>query len=273
MRKIIGLFLIFLPIVISAQSTGWSKEFDTQKSFIENKGQFKSITFDSKTSEIVYAFDSQNEEYFFTKSGVIIELSEKKKRVKSEGEKNARQERKAKGFTEQEWIEFEREGQRLDVKIDGVNCEWLGSNPNVQIISEGKNSFSHSYSYYDKNGELKHVNNASSFNKLIYKNLYPNIDVVYELHKDGGLKYSVVVYPGGNISDIKLQYSKDANLNSDGTIKTPTLFGDIIDHKPFTFYEDNQVETINSSYTLLNNMLLTLGLKLLQLVFQVGCGK
>lgn len=255
MRKIIGLFLIFLPIVISAQSTGWSKEFDTQKSFIENKGQFKSITFDSKTSEIVFAFDAQNEEYFFTKSGVIIELSEKKKRVKSEEEKNARQERKAKGFTEQEWIEFEREGQRLDVKIDGLNCEWLGANPNVQVVSEGKNSFSHSYSYYDKNGELKHVNNAPSFNKLIYKNLYPNIDVIYELHPDGGLKYSVVVYPGGNISDIKLQYSKEANINSDGTIKTTTLFGDIIDHKPLTFYEDNQVQTINSSYTLLNNII------------------
>jgi gliding motility-associated-like protein len=254
MRKLIFIFIALIPIVALSQQNNWTKELKTQKAFIENKGQFNVRPIDGFNSQVEFAFDGYNEEYFFTKTGVVIELSQKTKRLKTEEEKKWRNERKKQGFTtDEEWLEFEAMGHKLDIKKDELIGQWIGSNPNVQIISEDKNQFTHSYSYYAANGELKHVNNAPSFNKLTYKNIYPNIDVIYELHPNGGLKYSVIVRPGGDISTIKLNYSKNAILNSDGTINTSTIFGNITDHKPVTFYEDNQVEVIASSYRLTNN--------------------
>lgn len=254
MRKIV-IFLLALPSIFLGQTTNWTKELKIQKAFIENKGQFTTRTTAGFNSQVEFAFDGYNEEYYFTKSGVVIELSKKTKHLKSDEEKKWRNERKRQGFTTEEWLEFEAVGHKLDIKKDELIGQWVGANPNVQIISENKNLFTHSYSYYDKDGELKHVSNASSFTKLTYKNIYPNIDVVYELNPDGGLKYSITVRPGGNISAIRLKYSKDAVLNNDGTIKTNTIFGNITDHKPVTFYEDNQVEVIHSSYNLSNNII------------------
>ena len=256
-KKLLPLFLL-LPLFSIAQTKEWKQEFKAKKAFIENKGQFKPITDAGLSSEITYAYDGQGEDFYFTKSGVVFEFVEKEKKSEKEKEQEEEREkeiRRGKSMTHEEWEEYEKEEHHLHLKIDKLTCQWIGANPNVKIISEGKNDFTHSYSYYDENGDVKHVNNAPSFKKLIYKDLYPNIDVVYELHPDGGIKYSVVVHPGGDISKVKLQYSKASSLKGNGTIRTKTDFGNVIDHAPATFYEGHKSEVIQSSYKLSNNII------------------
>ena len=244
-------------ISLFSQSTGgWTANSSDSKAFIENKGQFSIKTTEDFNSDVKYSFDGNNENFFFTSSGVVLEYTNADKREKTDEEKAARKQRKAKGFaTQAEFEAFEKEGQRRIITHDILQMKWIGANENVQIIAEEKNSFYHNYQYYSENKEIKYLYNLPSYNKVTYKNIYSNIDVVYELHALGGLKYSLVLHPGANIADVKLQYSKNSTLNADGTIHTNSKLGDIIDHAPLTFYKNNTKSVIESKYELKDNII------------------
>lgn len=247
---------IFLFNSAFAQMQNWVQTPSETKVFIENKGQFKIATSDNFKSDVKYALDSENEDFYFTPSGVVLEYWTKEKRVKSEEEKLARKKKKAAGFASREEFQaFEREGQKPLIKRDVIECKWIGANTDVEIVAENKNEFYHNYSYVGENGENKFAGNLSSYKKIIYKNLYPFIDVVYEIHPESGLKYSIIVHPGGDVSKVKLQYSKNIVLQADGSIHTATKFGDVIDHAPVTFYENDKNSIITSSYLVENNVI------------------
>jgi gliding motility-associated-like protein len=256
--KLIVFFLLFYS-GLQAQSIkdeSWIVERKPVQSFIENKGQFSLRDKTLKLSKVEYAYDGSNQDYFFTKEGVVIELTDQQKRIKSEEERKARAEKKKLGFKDAaEIYAFEKEGHRLEIENDFVLAKWIGANENVQIIVENKDDFYHSYSFYDLAGNLSNSNYVSSYKKLTYKNLYDNIDAVYEIHPQGGYKYSLVLHPGADISKIKLEYNKNIQQNSDGTISIKTKFGDIIDHAPVTFFASNNSKVIKSLYLVNNNQI------------------
>jgi gliding motility-associated-like protein len=239
-----------------APAGGWEKQYKRTSAFIPNKGQFDTPANQININDVEFACDLTNQFYFFTKEGMTIELSNKHNVVKSDEEKAARAERKTQPFlTTKEWQDFERAGTRLTFNRDVLSTKWLGSNSDVELVAENPNSDYHNYSYSDANGNIIGVDNVKAYNKLTYKNLYENIDVVYEFHPQGGVKYSVIVNPGGDISQVKLQYSKNIILHADGTIHTPTQYGDIIDHAPVTFYDGQSGNVIQSSYKVEGNII------------------
>ncbi len=250
----------FLLNVNGSNANNWDNTLGTSKGFIENKGQFNIQTISGKKLEVLYAYDGGSEDYYFTNNGVVLTFTQKEKYQKSDQEKLQRIERKKQGFkTQKEWQAFEREGNKVVLTQDELECVWIGASTNVQIISEVKNTFYHSYQIKKAGSKTENINNIPSYQKLTYKNIYPFIDLIYEFHEKGGLKYSLVLYPGANLSDVQLKYSKDISLQGNGSIYTPTVFGNIIDHKPVTFYAAHQNNTIESSYQVNNN---TIGFKL-----------
>src|SRR5204863_2473826 len=79
--------------------------------------------------------------------------------------------------------------------------------------------------------------------KIIYKNLYPKIDVEYTFPDDKpGIKYTLILYPGADVSSVKMNYSGTDGLYSDeeGNIKIRTPFGDVTDHAPISIYEGGE---------------------------------
>jgi hypothetical protein len=256
MKHKILLFYFLLSGFQSLMAQNWKADLQQQKGFIENKGQFVRLVKDPQQQDILFSFDGGNEDYFFTRKGHVLVYSLKEKRQKSQEEKAQRQERKKEGFKSlKEWQEFEKQGERIALTQDELSCIWLNANPNVELIPSEKNSFTHSYLINSGNKQQKSIHNIPSYRKLTYKNLYPNIDLVYEFHPQGGLKYSLVLHPGANPQNIQLQYSKDARLQGDGSILTATLFGDIKDHKPVTFYANNHQQGISSSYWVQQNII------------------
>jgi hypothetical protein len=250
----------FLLGINVSNANNWNNALGTSKGFIENKGQFNIQTISGKKLEVLYAYDGGSEDYYFTNKGVVLTYTQKEKRKKSDQEKLQRIERKKQGFKSQkDWQDFEREGNKIILTQDELECVWIGANTNVQIIPEVKNTFYHSYQIKKAGSKTENINHIPSYQKLTYKNIYPFIDLVYEFHEKGGLKYSLVLYPGANLSDVQLNYSKDISLQSNGSIYTPTVFGNIIDHQPVTFYATHQNNTIESSYQVNNN---TIGFKL-----------
>lgn len=121
----------------------------------------------------------------------------------------------AKGYT----------GYRLDVSL-------AGANKNAKTVVADRVDFEEHYYKPDLglDGAI-----AYSYKKITYTNIYPNIDWV--LYVNGSsLKYDFVVRPGGNVKDIKLQYSGATafSMTEEGLqVKTP--LGNIMEHAPYSY--------------------------------------
>ncbi|HPQ07765.1 MAG TPA: PKD domain-containing protein [Bacteroidia bacterium] len=247
MKKLVIVFFSLFynlnaQILPLSSSTNTQKEWKVQpfeeRYFVQNKGQWENKKVNNQ--EILFAFDGQNEDYFFTKSGVQIELI-KKKWIKKEEEKEYEKNHK---WEEEEYI--------LSEKRESVYGEWIGINNNVEIIPLDKNSYYSSYTF-KKNNKYININFIPTFKKLLYKNIYPNIDIEYTLHPEGGFKYNIIIHPGGDITKVKFRYFKKSKL-SNNKIITSTRFGNIIDHTPYAYYENSQ-KNISCEYVLQDNII------------------
>src|SRR5687768_7415984 len=69
------------------QKTNWTTQWNSNESFIENKGQFSIPGQSVASTDILYAIDDGNTCVFFTKTGVTFSLVDMNKRKKTEEEK------------------------------------------------------------------------------------------------------------------------------------------------------------------------------------------
>jgi gliding motility-associated-like protein len=243
MKRFLPLLLI-LPLFINGQNTNWTHKTETEKAFIKNIGQFKGRSW-QQTQKIEYAV-TQNPYYiFFTKQGLTYRL-----------DRIIRNPKRIKGDP--------KSPKRTNLS-ELVHVTFLGSNPNVEITSEGKTDNYYSYAMKDRETkETTNLNHINGYEKITYKNLYNNIDIEYFFHPDGGVKYNVILHPGADPSQIKMYYKTDhtnvknenvhVELNQQGQIEINSTLGKIIEHKPFTYYNSSNIE-INSKYVFENNIL------------------
>lgn len=132
---------------------------------------------------------------------------------------------------------------RLDVSL-------VGANDNAEL-EKGK-ELDYFEKYYLPESEDEVI--AHTYDKITYKNVYPNIDwVVYA--KNNQLKYDFVVHPGGNPSDIKLKYDGADDLQlTEGMLKVTTAYGEITEQAPYSYIKETN-EKVSSSFNLDNNVL------------------
>ncbi|MCB0479430.1 MAG: gliding motility-associated C-terminal domain-containing protein [Crocinitomicaceae bacterium] len=140
-----------------------------------------------------------------------------------------------------------------------IHAEWVNANPNVQIIAEDKTPYYFSYGIREGKWDARNISNVPGYKKIIYKNLYDHVDLVYEFHPEGGLKYSFILYPGANPAQIKLKYDFDhtqnaeekveMKLNALKQIEFTTSLAKLIEHAPYTFDKETRA-TIPSAYKL-----------------------
>ncbi|MGB3947893.1 MAG: T9SS type B sorting domain-containing protein [Bacteroidia bacterium] len=235
-------FFLIHTFTVSADNN-WASRAENPKAFIENKGQFHT---NSSNDNVLYAYDNSGTMIYFTSKGLVYRFIEEVLKNKDEKEKEREREREKSFKTVEEWKEHEAEEHKRNYKIDYVNFYWENSNPNVQIIAEEPTADYHSYTFEEK-GEFKNINYIKGFKKLIYKNLYENIDVEYVFHPLNGIKYTLVLHPGADVSKVKMLYD-DVKLKNNGDLNVTTLFGDIVEHAPLTFYADNKDAVISSRF-------------------------
>ncbi len=75
-----------------------------------------------------------------------------------------------------------------------------------------------------------------TYEEVIYRNLWPEIDLVFR-EQGGELKYEFTVHPGGDIQSISLGFSgvDELVLDKDGNILIPTPFGVMTDKRPVSY--------------------------------------
>jgi hypothetical protein len=196
--------------------------------FIENLGQFDKWA--DTPSPIIYAVNS-SDKIFFTRQGLTFMLI---KHDAGRGE-------------DKEMNLQEKEGSRSKAEIYYVHLNWAGSNANPDIeVSEASEGY---YTFGEKGFEkIK----AKGFRKLVYKNLYPGIDVEYSIPEKGGIKYSLILHPGADIDAVKMIYSGDVNeimKDAAGNILIETPAGTITDHAPVSSLDHTGV-VLPSSFIL-----------------------
>jgi hypothetical protein len=227
--------LVFASFQTQAQNAkaSWLEKWTNPKAFIESRGQFNNANNSGDPVAMTrFAVDDGPTMYYFSKKGIdykfvkrTIPNKDEMMRDRSENEEN----------------------EKIDYKTDAVSLTWEGANQNVEIIAEELRSDYFNYTVKGAAGE-RNINNVRGYKKLIYKNLYPFIDVEYTFHSSGeGIKYAIILHPGADVSQVKMRYSNPVSISFDGSVHIPILFGNIIDHSPLTYYNSDQ-STISSNF-------------------------
>jgi gliding motility-associated-like protein len=231
-RKICILLLLLLVTAAKAQvkapsknlpGTGWISGAEYQpghiKAFEENKGQYLNKV---NNWNLLYACRDQSTYIYFTDQGIIYSVPEFKKEASLKS-------RKEKSEEEEEAAEA---ANGSNIKYHPLTISWPGANPHPQIIAQSETPF-----YFgaadasNPNIPLKHIR---GYSKLLYKEVYPGIDIEFSFHPEQGIKYTVIAKAGTDVRQFSMLYSGQENLRIDrfGNIHLETEGGDIIDHAP-----------------------------------------
>lgn len=262
--KIVGGETIFLKFILLCILLGYSKiqaqqniskDISKQKGtpiqakscflqnvFIKNIGQYGSFFHKhADLGEIKYGYEGFIMPVLFTPKGIIYLHREVKKYSKKQ-----ERELEAKGESE----EIIERGFAVD---KAIAVEWINANSKVEIIADS------SIDAYFTYGLLKEK--TYGFRRVIYKDLYPNIDLIFNFNTPSktGFEYTFVVRPNGNINDIKIKYSGDINkitTLSNGNLFISSGVNSITESNPLCFTTKDSSkqnkDTIQSAFTLYN---------------------
>lgn len=241
------IFTFLLLSVLSVAAYGFNGNFpetnwEGTKSFVENKGQFYVRHPFGNGNRVLYGYDGSFTRIFFKKDGVTFNFTRKTHSAEKEAERHGEHFKDADEFAREE-----KKEHAAILELDEVSYYWEGANPNAEVVVDGKVSSYYSYSFFAA-GMEKNENYISGYSKITYKNLYPGIDVEYTFHPVDGIKYAIIVHPGGDLSQVKMTYSDRVTIDDNGNVCVKTKFGNITDHAPVTFYQDNQQEIVPSHF-------------------------
>jgi hypothetical protein len=131
-----------------------------------------------------------------------------------------------------------------------IDVELVGANTAARVTKEGKANYYERYFVPGcEGGEV-----ANAYQKLVYTDIYPNIDwVIYT--KGEVVEYEFVVRPGGKPSDIKLKYAGAGSMaiQADGSLKVTSPMGDIKENAPYSYQQDGKL--VASSFNLTGDVL------------------
>ncbi|MFN8394001.1 MAG: hypothetical protein U0176_04935 [Bacteroidia bacterium] len=247
-----GTTCLLLLSMAHAQNSGKFLDRFDARSFIENQGQFDQRI---QKDPILYGFEKGGQHIYLSRNKAYFHLFEVQIHPESEEEEREEPDRERRhrdpdGPEAYSAID-EPDHKRVNFKDDLLEAEWIGANPSAEILPSEMDSYTHTFEL-GRYHNTKTKEGLHSYKKVTYQNLYPHIDVEYTLHPESGVKYSLIVHPGADLRQVKLRYSKRPVLQKDGTIKTATRFGDVVDHTPVSFLQGSG-KSVDSRYVVSGN--------------------
>lgn len=224
MRYILFLIALTSPVSLLSFENPILNYFDESNIiFIENKGQINS----NSATENPILFYSNNSEVacYFAKDAVNFIFSEQ--------------------YEAQDGY-FHTEREKLRFRKFRVKMHFDGANPECVVSSElQRKSFFNYYLEHCKSG----INRARTFSKIIYKNVYDNIDIVF-YGRENRVKYDIIVKTGGDLNDVKLAFDGIDRIEklSDGAAKIISKAGTLKKDKPSTYFLDKKERFISQDF-------------------------
>lgn len=141
-----------------------------------------------------------------------------------------------------------------DVKAHAYHVSFVNASPNVQVIPDkAADSYSN---YFIGNDPKKWASNVKTYQLVNYKSLYNNVDM--QVYSDQGtLKYDLIVQPGGDPSQIQLQYDGMTGIKvNKGNLEITTTVGTVTEQMPLAYqYIGEEKVSVKVSYALSGNQL------------------
>jgi phosphoribosylcarboxyaminoimidazole (NCAIR) mutase len=182
-------------------------------------------------ARVAYYLQGKDKTIYFTSEGLTYVLSER-----SAGEEIAEKTASVKERLSINPAEHELRSRR-DQRRFAVKLDFVGANADVRPSGEEKTGAVISY-FKGKPEEWKA--GLPTYSRIVYKNLWPGIDVAYYGTVDK-MKYEFVVHPGSDPSLIRLAYrgASAVELNGEGRLKVRTPAGGFEDDRPVGYQEIN----------------------------------
>ncbi len=117
-----------------------------------------------------------------------------------------------------------------------VGLDFVGASPEAV---EAQDKAETVVSFF-KGPEESWLTGLSSYRRVIYRNLWPGIDLSFSGNRNH-LKYELVINPGADVSCIKMSYrgAEDIRLNEEGAIEVFTPVGSFQDEAPAAYQLKN----------------------------------
>lgn len=195
------------------------------QNFIENRGQMD--------DRVKFSLKIPSGNVFFTPSFILFQF------VHSENAADLKK----------DLLERVRSMRDTKVSEENIRVQFIGtSEKNVKI--EGWEECREKINYFHGNDPEKWITGARTFKKVIYKNLYPHIDLIVYGDRTH-IKHEYRIRDGGNPEDIVLRYEgiEGFKVNRKGQLEVKTQKGVLLEDKPLSYQiiEGENVE-VRSSY-------------------------
>ncbi len=247
------LFIAFLFLSDLISASGVKQPVHSQSGFIENKGQI--IDQNNKPNPVCL--------FLYNGGGLHVQL-------------------KQNSFSYEVWKKTERIAESASDAstsfsmtndtsyIHRIDVSFLNANKNPTIIAS--DVASDYINYYTTGTPETGVTHVRHFKKVLYQNIYPNIDVEFILNDQeqngspiaNGFKYNFIIHPGGNPKDIRIKFdgATNASLNAEGNILIETAYGNIEESIPESYQMDdnNLKQKVTASFYTFHSSLFTFGI-------------
>ena len=209
-----------------------------QLQFIENKGQWdKAIDFRS---------DIQNGSFFLQKTGFTVLLQNEKDLETFADQMHGHNKPDEKG-------NYLINTNPITIHSHAYRVNFLGASGLLSVLPD--KALPTYNNYFIGNDKTKWQGNCKIYQGVTYKDIYPNIDVRYYTDQ-GTLKYDIIVHPGGNISNIALQYEGADKLSiKNKELVIGTSVGEVKELYPYTYQVlEKGRQTLDCKYVLEKNI-------------------
>jgi gliding motility-associated-like protein len=120
----------------------------------------------------------------------------------------------------------------------------------------GEENLSRTDNFFIGNDPSKHAKGVQSFQRAYYSNVYPNIDLRFDIKSDR-LKYEFLVSPNADPSQIHVSINNSESIKlKDGRLIFKTSVGAIYEEQPFVYQldENGRVKRVECNYLLEGNL-------------------
>lgn len=197
--------------------------------FVENKGQ--------TSEDIKYRLKMRDKSVYLTSKGILYQF------YRQENADNHRDEMLT-GITKR---------KEKKIKVENIWLKFPGANKSVKI--EGLEESEAKFSYFRGKNPQHWVSGARTYHKILYKNLYPHIDLILYVSQ-AKIIYDYRVKKGGSVKDIKIIYEgvQRLNINDKGKLEIETIQGVLNVEKPLCYQVlDGQRVEVETTYEINKN--------------------
>jgi len=215
----------FLTNVACAGNPDYKTYFNRGFSFTENKGQVVDQA-GTKRNDILYTGDGVGGIKIFFQQGKISYV------ISEAGSLNEKQEGEDQVLKTANKVPVLPASRQQTVLSHRIDVEFMNGNPTASLVTSNQTESPTNY-------HLAHCREgltARSFQKLMYKDIYPNVDILFKGGQPGGLEYDIVLKPGANPADIKIKYTGADELQLEKQkLIIKTSLGEITEYIPEAF--------------------------------------